>query len=147
MSKYIFYCFFIFFLMVSFNLTTPVVYAQSCCPSGQLCEGGACVIDIGTGAAVCTTSCVPISGSNPNFQIPGYIAIGESGFRFNSALVSQGIGAIGAMISELLPYVYVIAGLLLFFYLIYGGVHLFTSFCSPQAILEAWLIVFRALVG
>ena len=63
------------------------------------------------------------------------------------SVFSPRVEGIGRIVSELLPYVYVVAGLLLFVYMIYGGFQLLTSFGSPKAILEAWLIVFRALVG
>ncbi len=89
--------------------------------------------------------CAAPSGSNPSFRIPNYREIGQSGFRFFQGNPST--LDVGKIVSELLPYVYVLAGLLLFGYLIYGGFHLVTSFGSPKAILEAWLIIFRALVG
>lgn len=86
------------------------------------------------------------TSDNPDFRIPNYNEIGLNNFKFTLGnLVSP--RSLGDIVSQLLPYAYVIAGILLFAYLLYGGFHLVTSFGSPKAILEAWLIIFRAIVG
>ena len=151
------------FLIISlFSLFhTSEVHAQAvCCDADSTCTAygpllrclgsiagytGRCDANpgaYGSGAGYCAEP--PPSPDTPRFYIPDYYAIVGNQFKFSSL---SGLSGIGAVVSALLPYVYVVAGLLLFVYLIYGGFHLLTSFGSPKAILEAWLIVFRALVG
>lgn len=79
-------------------------------------------------------------------MIPNYFEVGALGWKFDVSNLA-GPTSIGNVISKALPYVFVIAGLLLFAYLLYGGFQLVTSFGSPKGIYEAWLIIFRALVG
>ena len=110
--------------------------------------GTQCTPPGGTGwscASVNPNYCKTPSAADPKFKLPSYDDLDAALGLFNFWRSSPSV--IGEIISELLPYIYVVAGLLLFVYLIYGGFQLLTSFGSPKAILEAWLIVFRALVG
>lgn len=89
--------------------------------------------------------CQADTPAEPGFELPSYEDIGYGDFEFGGLV--GGTTILGQIITKILPYTFVIAGLLLFAYLLYGGFHLATSFGSPKAILEAWQIIFRALVG
>lgn len=54
---------------------------------------------------------------------------------------------VGGIISTVLPYLYVIAGLLLLFYLIYGGFHMMTAANDEKGLVEAKGKITNALVG
>ena len=56
-------------------------------------------------------------------------------------------GKVGLIISTILPYLYVIAGLLLLFYLIYGGFHMMTAANDEKGLVEAKKKITNALVG
>jgi hypothetical protein len=118
----------------------------NCCGPNALCAQGACSIDMATGQGVCTTTCVPISGANPDFSIPNYNTVGggTSLFNFNG---QNGLTAIGSIISEAMPYVIVIVGLLLFFYLLYGAFTWLSSMGNPSGISAGSTIMTRALIG
>lgn len=127
---------------ISFSISTNV-YADCDCAEGWICPGGQCRY-LG-GFPHCDVACVPASADNPDFAIPNYATIGETNFNFMGW--ASGTSRIGAIVTAFLPYIFVFAGIALFGYLLYGGFTLATSFGSPKAILEAWLIVFRAVVG
>ena len=54
---------------------------------------------------------------------------------------------VGGIISLILPYLFVIAGLLLLFYLIYGGFHMMTAANDEKGLVEAKGKITNALVG
>jgi hypothetical protein len=54
---------------------------------------------------------------------------------------------IGAIISALLPYLFVLAGIILLFMLIAGGFGLLTSAGNPEKIKAAWARITSALIG
>jgi len=73
--------------------------------------------------------------------LPDYSGIkGFENFRFASATV-------GDVFTAALPLVFVFAGLALFVYLIYGGLHLMISGGDPAGIAEAKGKITNALVG
>lgn len=113
------------------------------CPAGQQCVNRG--VRPECGGLSWPNYCESGTPSNPSFRIPNYSEIGQAQFKFGLGYV--GTNDLGIIVSDILPYAYVFAGLLLFGYLLYGGFHLATSFGSPKAILEAWLIIFRAFVG
>ncbi len=63
-------------------------------------------------------------------------------FKFNAVG-----GQIGPVISELLPYVFVLAGLLLGIFLIAGGLELLTSAGDPEGVKKGQGKVTSAIVG
>ena len=54
---------------------------------------------------------------------------------------------VGGIISTILPYLFVIAGLLLLFYLIYGGFHMMIAANDEKGLAEAKGKITNALVG
>jgi len=56
-------------------------------------------------------------------------------------------GTIGDILSALLPYIYVLAGLILFVYLIIGGFGLLTSAGDPKAVESAKGKITSAIIG
>ncbi len=73
--------------------------------------------------------------------LPGEYTIGEpEGFKFGEA-------KIGDVISALLPYVFVLAGLILFGFLIFGGFELLTSAGNPDKVKSAQGKITSAIVG
>jgi len=56
-------------------------------------------------------------------------------------------GTIGDIITDLLPYIYVLAGLILFIYLIIGGFSLLTSAGDPKKVESAQGKITSAIVG
>jgi len=63
-----------------------------------------------------------------------------TGFKFENATIGEIIGA-------LLPYVYVIAGLILLLVLISGGIGLMTSAGNPDKSKAAWGKITGGLIG
>jgi hypothetical protein len=63
-----------------------------------------------------------------------------TGFKFSD-------GTIGDIISNLLPYVFVLAGLGLFVYLIIGGFQLLTSGGNPEKVKAAQGKITNAIIG
>jgi hypothetical protein len=144
---------YLFITIVLFSSPQTVLADGECCNcggvsgcgiSGSSCPNPAESCQVNTSSGCPTNQiCTPGSPGTPTFRIPGYDRIGFPGFKYKGL----GIGSAGIIVQDLLPYAYVFAGLLLFAYLLYGGFHLATSFGSPKAILEAWLIIFRAFIG
>lgn len=66
--------------------------------------------------------------------------LGKLGFKFTS-------GTIGDIISALIPYIFVVAGLILFGYLIWGGFEFLTSAGDPEKIKTAQSKLVSAIVG
>ncbi len=62
-------------------------------------------------------------------------------------LFKGGASQVNPIISEVLKYIYVIAGLLLLFYLIYGGFHMMTAANDEKGLVEAKGKITNALVG
>ena len=56
-------------------------------------------------------------------------------------------GNFGSIISFIIPYVFVFAGLLLLLYLLYGGFHFIISMGEPKGMQEAKGKITNALVG
>ena len=69
-----------------------------------------------------------------------------SGLEGETGLTFAG-GNIGDIVSALLPYLFVAAGLLLLLYLIYGGLSLMLSRGDPKAVQSAKGKITGALVG
>jgi hypothetical protein len=65
---------------------------------------------------------------------------GEIGLKFAG-------GNIGNIISDILPYVFSAAGLILLLYLIYGGISLMTSQGDPKAMQAAQAKITNAVIG
>lgn len=65
---------------------------------------------------------------------------GNTGFSFKTA-------TIGEIVGKLLPYVYVIAGLILLLMLISGGIGLMTSVGSPDKSKAAYGKITGAIIG
>lgn len=76
------------------------------------------------------------------FKIGTYEAPTIPGFRFNLEKDS-----LGTIISALIPYLFVFAGLLLFVYLIIGGFSYLTSGGEPKAMEQAKGKVTNAIIG
>ena len=73
--------------------------------------------------------------------LPDGYTIGEpEGFKFGEAKISD-------VISALLPYVFVLAGLILFGFLIFGGFELLTSAGNPEKVKSAQGKITNAIVG
>jgi hypothetical protein len=53
----------------------------------------------------------------------------------------------GQVISDLLPWAFALAGILLFLYLIYGGIRILTSLGNPKAVAAGVATVTHAIVG
>ena len=66
---------------------------------------------------------------------------GRAGFIFSENLT------LGQIISSLVPYLFVIAGLLLLLYLIFGGFGLLTSRGDPKAVAAAKERITFAIIG
>ena len=54
---------------------------------------------------------------------------------------------VGSIISLILPYLFVIAGLMLLFYLLYGGFHMMTAGNDEKGLAEAKGKITNALIG
>lgn len=54
---------------------------------------------------------------------------------------------LGTIISNLLPYIFALAGILLLAYLLYGGFHYMTSRGEPKGVQEARAKITYALIG
>lgn len=134
----------IFILLITQTIRPAL--ALDCCGANALCLNGACSIDPNLGA-VCTTQCVPVSGTNPDFQIPNYAEVGEGDFEFYPVSNRDFTFLVSDIIGRLLLYVFVIVGLLLFFYLIYGVFTMLSAFGNPQSISAGTTIITRALIG
>jgi hypothetical protein len=65
---------------------------------------------------------------------------GNTGFKFKNATV-------GDIIGQLLPYIYVVAGLILLLFLIAGGIGLMTSAGNPDKSKAAYGKITGALIG
>lgn len=72
-----------------------------------------------------------------------YGELGQSGGKFS---FSEGL-TLGEIVSGLLPYLVVFAGLLLLLYLLYGGFQLMTSGGDPKKIETGKGIITTALIG
>ena len=71
--------------------------------------------------------------------LPGGTTINyPAGFKFDD---------LGAVISALLPYMFVLAGLVMFFLLIAGGFQLLTSAGSPETTAKGYKRIVFAIVG
>ncbi len=60
---------------------------------------------------------------------------------------TQGASGVYPILSDVLKYIYVFAGLLLLFYLIYGGFHMMTAANDEKGLVEAKGKITNALVG
>ncbi len=58
-----------------------------------------------------------------------------------------GASSVGAIISLILPYLYIIAGLMLLFYLLLGGFHMMTAGSDEKGLVEAKGKITNALIG
>ena len=74
-------------------------------------------------------------------SIPGL----KDTFKWNSG--GTAASKVGIIISEILPYLFVIAGLLLLFYLIYGGFHMMIAANDEKGLVEAKGKIINALIG
>ena len=75
------------------------------------------------------------------YELPKYSDIpGFERFKFADATISD-------IISALLPYVFVLAGLILFGFLIFGGFELLTSAGNPDKVKAAQGKITNAIVG
>jgi len=66
---------------------------------------------------------------------------------FNVTQESTAASKVGLIISTLLPYLFVIAGLLLLFYLIYGGFQMMIAANDEKGLAEAKGKITNALIG
>lgn len=74
-------------------------------------------------------------------ELPGdYEIAPPSGFEFTGA-------TIGDIITALFPYIFVLAGLIFFVYLIIGGFELLTSAGNPESVAKAKGKITHALFG
>ncbi len=75
------------------------------------------------------------------YELPKYKDVpGFENFTFKEKTV-------GEIISALLPYVFIIAGLILFAMLIFGGFELLTSAGNPESVKKAQGRITSALIG
>jgi hypothetical protein len=65
---------------------------------------------------------------------------GETGLKFAG-------GNIGSIVSEILPYIFSAAGIILLLYLIYGGISLMLSQGDPKAMQAAQAKITNAVIG
>lgn len=84
--------------------------------------------------------CVWTGQIMPYEQIPGFENF-RSIFGYTTEMT------LGKIISRLLPYIFVVAGLILFVYLILGGFEFLTSAGNPDSIKKAQDKITNALVG
>jgi len=76
-----------------------------------------------------------------------YQQMNQSGGDINFTDANGNALTLGAIISALLPYLFVVAGLLLLLYLVFGGFSLLTSRGDPKAVQIAKERITFALVG
>jgi len=67
--------------------------------------------------------------------------------QFRVTNESTSASKVGGIISLILPYLFVIAGLLLLFYLIYGGFHMMIAANDEKGLAEAKGKITNALIG
>lgn len=67
--------------------------------------------------------------------------------QFRVTNESTAASKVGGIISMIMPYLFVIAGLLLLFYLIYGGFHMMIAANDEKGLAEAKGKITNALVG
>ena len=79
------------------------------------------------------------------FKFPGGETVGSP--EAQGGLLSKSNSNIGEVISGLLPYIFVIAGLTLFILLIMGGFGLLTSAGSPDKVKAAQGKITSAIIG
>lgn len=65
----------------------------------------------------------------------------------NNPVSNPNVQTVGGFISAIIPYAYVIAGILVFIYLLIGGFRFITSGGDKQAITEAREQIYAALIG
>lgn len=77
-----------------------------------------------------------------------FVELRKIGFRWGRGSPDERIPlTIGGLISELLPYLFAAAGLLLLFYLVYGGLSLMLSGGDPKAVQSAKDKITGAIIG
>lgn len=114
--------------------------AGDCCSGCRLPSTGDCTV------CPAATPAAPAAGGEEGIDfeglsgaIPSLKPIFQAGE--NSA------GNVGGIISTILPYLFVFAGLLLLFYLIYGGFHMMIAAGDEKGLAEAKGKITNALVG
>ena len=75
-----------------------------------------------------------------DMEIPSYADAGYSDFAFEN-------GTLGDIFSALLPYIYGIAGIILLFMLIFGGIGLMTAAGNPDKIKAGRGRITAAIIG
>lgn len=144
----------ILLLLVFFNSQSHTIYAQCCvyqpanpqatCGDSQMCSWP------GPGEGDCSADarsyCRDGTPADPSFRLPRYQDLGIN----LTILGTTAVGFqshIGRLISSAMRYVFAIAGLLLFFYLLYGAFTWLSSMGNPQGIAAGSTIMTRALIG
>lgn len=69
----------------------------------------------------------------------------DSTFKWNPGATAA--SKVGLIITRIIPFLFVIAGLMLLFYLIYGGFHMMTAANDEKGLTEAKAKITNALVG
>lgn len=69
------------------------------------------------------------------------------GGTVNNPVTNPNVQSIGGFISALIPYVFAVAGILLFIYLLLGGYRFMTSGGNPEEVAKAREQIFAALIG
>ena len=149
---------FIITVSILFAINIHPVFAACCvdavtdCKSNEMCQ---IPPDPNNPSVVCSVSkpgiCVNSGGTpqNPDFRIPSMFdpQIPElNSFKF----LWFTLGAkdqIGPFIGEVLPWIFGIAGLLLFFYLLYGAFQIVSAMGSVQRVTAGQKIMTNALLG
>lgn len=100
--------------------------SQACSPTFLVCRAG--------------------QPTDPAFNLPTYGRNGIPSINFAGG-GATGLSSVGSILNASIPYIFVIAGLLLFFYLLYGAFTWLTSMGNPSGISAGSSIMTRALIG
>lgn len=129
----------------------------NCCPAPDLCHSGLlpCTEEV-PGQCICKNTCYHAPTAAPNPTAPPGGQGGEIDFNWLEsndaipdlkALFKGGASQVNPIVSEITKYLFVLAGLLLLFYLIYGGFHMIVASHDEKALVEAKGKITNALVG
>ncbi len=144
----------IILLTINLLFIPQAIYAQSCCgtipnndcPVGQTCQSPS---TLGLGTLICSPTqinhCVAATNTKPGFSLPTYNEIPEL-TRFNFKFLGHTTN-IGYILSSLMPYIFALAGLLLFIYLIYGAFTILSAMGEAAKVASGSKVITRALIG
>jgi len=137
---------FVFLSFITSHLSLISVFAQGTCTA--IIEHGQCTLDTNNCDAgyqprvqplpACRCTCEKTSSAIPRYEdIP----------EFKESYLAKKWATIGDIFSDALRYLFIFAGLGVFIFLIYGGLHLMISGGDPTAIAEAKGKITNAIIG